>query len=198
MRLSKEQMEALNDYRGSTPKPSDFEAFWQERIREADNTELHWEIRPSKIPDFPRTEYHELWFEGVHGEKMFAEYVRPVADQPVPLVLQFHGYPGRCRSFLEQSSFAGMGFALIAMDCPGQGGRSTDTGKYHGTTVSGHLIAGLDGPAKDMYYVRPGVIINDVQAEPLLVYGHLHIDLPITSKEEITACHRNDWRLLVI
>lgn len=154
MRLSKEQMEALNDYRGSTPKPSDFEAFWQERIREADNTELHWEIRPSKIPDFPRTEYHELWFEGVHGEKMFAEYVRPVADQPVPLVLQFHGYPGRCRSFLEQSSFAGMGFALIAMDCPGQGGRSTDTGKYQGTTVSGHLIAGLDGPAKDMCYVR--------------------------------------------
>ena len=38
---------------------------------------------------------------------------------------------------------------------------------------------------KDMYYVRPGVIINDVQAEPLLVYGHLHIDLPITTKEEI-------------
>jgi cephalosporin-C deacetylase-like acetyl esterase len=43
-----------------------------------------------------------------------------VCDAPVPLVLQFHGYPGSSRSWLEQSSYAGMGMAIIALDCPGQ------------------------------------------------------------------------------
>ena len=38
---------------------------------------------------------------------------------------------------------------------------------------------------KDNYYVRPGVIINDLQAEPLLVYGHFFINIPVTTKEEI-------------
>lgn len=37
---------------------------------------------------------------------------------------------------------------------------------------------------KDDYYVRPGVIINDIQAEPW-GYGHFHIDIPVTTKEEI-------------
>ena len=58
------------------------------------------------------------------------------------------------RSFAEQASFAGMGMALIAMDCPGQAGYSVDAGGFLGTTVSGHIVAGLDGPAEGMYYVR--------------------------------------------
>ena len=37
---------------------------------------------------------------------------------------------------------------------------------------------------KDDYYVRPGIIINDIQAEPW-VYGHFFINIPVTTKEEI-------------
>ena len=44
-----------------------------------------------------------------------------------------------------------MGMALIAMDCPGQAGYSVDAGGFLGTTVSGHIVAGLDGPAEGMY-----------------------------------------------
>ena len=88
------------------------------------------------------------------GARIYAKYLRPKSDKPLPLVLQFHGYPGASRSWLEQSSFAGMGYALLAMDCPGQGGKSQDIGGFLGTTVSGDLIAGLDGEPKDMYYVR--------------------------------------------
>lgn len=154
MEFTKEEFKRLSDYRGTTPKPRDFDAFWRARMEEAEAVPLRWEIKPAPVPDFPGTEYRELWFDGVRGERIFAQYLRPNTSRPVPLVLQFHGYPGRSRSYLEQSSFAGMGCALIAMDCPGQGGKSTDPGGYQGTTVSGHLIAGLDGPARDMYYVR--------------------------------------------
>ena len=37
---------------------------------------------------------------------------------------------------------------------------------------------------KDGYYVRPGVIVNDIKAPPL-TYGHFHIDIPVTTKEEV-------------
>lgn len=53
------------------------------------------------------------------------------------------------RGWFEQSSLAGMGCAILVMDCPGQGGKSEDLGIVKGTTV-----AGLDGEPKDMYYVR--------------------------------------------
>lgn len=44
-------------------------------------------------------------------------------------------------SWFEQASFAGMGMAPIALDCPGQGGPSEDIGGFEGTTVAGHIVA---------------------------------------------------------
>ena len=79
---------------------------------EADRAPLKWEIRQSKVPDFPKTEFKELWFQGIRGEIIFDEYIRPTTSQPTPVLLQLHGYPGRCRSYLEQSSFAGMGITV--------------------------------------------------------------------------------------
>ncbi|MFR0800335.1 MAG: acetylxylan esterase [Suilimivivens sp.] len=65
---------------------------------------------------------------GVNGEKLHAKYIRPKSMEKVPVVLQFHGYPGASRGWFEQASFAGMGMAVLAMDCPGQGGSSEDLG----------------------------------------------------------------------
>lgn len=152
--MTAEEIEALSDYSGSTPMPEDFDQFWKERISEADAVPLDYTITPSEIPPFPSCTYSDLWFTGMGGAKLYAKYLKPVTQAPVPLVLQFHGYPGSTRSWFEQSSFAGMGCSLLALDCPGQGGPGQDLGGYQGTTVSGHIIAGLDGNPKDMYYVR--------------------------------------------
>ena len=149
-----EDIEALGSYHGMTPLPDDFDEFWARRMEEADAVPLKWTVAPSEIPSFDTCEYLDLWFEGMGGALLYAKYVRPVSDWPLPLVLQFHGYPGATRSWFEQSSFAGMGCALIALDNPGQGGKSEDVGGFKGTTVAGHLVAGLDGEPKDLYYVR--------------------------------------------
>ncbi len=154
MSVTAEQIQSWWDYRGATPMPSDFDAFWDARMAEADGLPLEYTITDSEIPNYPACQYRDLWFTGMGGAKLYAKYLLPKADRPVPLVLQFHGYPGASRSWLEQSSFAGMGMALIAMDCPGQGGRGQDIGGFAGTTVTGHIVAGLDGPAEKLYYVR--------------------------------------------
>ncbi len=147
-------LSAFDDYLGSTPIPKDFETFWTQRMVEADAVTLDYQLTPSEVPAFPGCEYLNLCFRGMGGAKLFAKYVKPRSDSPIPLVLQFHGYPGSTRSWLEQSSFAGMGCALIALECPGQGGPGEDLGGNAGPTASGHIIAGLNGPTEDMYYVR--------------------------------------------
>lgn len=154
MPVTRDEIELLGTYRGTTPIPADFEEFWAERMAEADQIPLDYEITPSEIPAFYTCDYLDLWFTGMGGAKIYAKYLKPRSDKPVPLVLQFHGYPGASRSWLEQSSYAGMGCALLAIDCPGQGGRGQDIGGFEGTTVTGHIVAGLDGPPERMYYVR--------------------------------------------
>lgn len=149
-----QELDQYQTYLGINPMPEDFDAFWGARVEEAREIPLDYALTSSEIPHFETCRYYDLWFRGMGGAEIYAKYLLPVSPRPVPLVLQFHGYPGASRSWLEQSSFAGMGFALLAMDCPGQGGLGEDLGGYAGTTVSGHLVAGLDGPPERMYYVR--------------------------------------------
>jgi len=154
MPLNPQQIKELEAYRGTNPIPADFDDFWSERMAEADDVALDYEIVPSRVPSFDTCDFLDLWFRGMGGARLYARYLRPRSPRPLPVVLRFHGYPGRTRSWLENASFAGMGFADVTMDNPGQGGRSEDVGGFAGTTVSGHLTAGLDGEPKDMYYVR--------------------------------------------
>lgn len=154
MPTSPQELEIYQNYRGTNPIPPDFDSFWAARMSEADQIPLSYTLVPSEIPPFDTCRYFDLWFQGIGGAQLYAKYLFPVSSRPVPLVLQFHGYPGASRSWLEQSSYAGMGCALLAFDCPGQGGLGQDLGGFAGTTVSGHIIAGLDGPPEDMYYVR--------------------------------------------
>lgn len=154
MKVTKQQIEALSEYKGDMPVPEDFECFWAERMREADSAPLFYELSQADVPDYTTCKFRDMWFHGMRGEDLHAKVVFPVTDAPFPLVLHFHGYPGASRSWLEQASFAGMGCAVVALDCPGQGGFGSDPGGYCGTTVAGHIVAGLDGAPKDMYYVR--------------------------------------------
>ena len=155
MPLSAELLASLEACRGRTPRPADFDAFWAARMAEADAVPLDYELAPSdEVPSCEACSFFDLTFAGMGGARVYAKYLLPASDAPVPLVFQFHGYPGATRSWFEQASFAGMGCAVIAMDNPGQGGRSEDVGGFKGTTVSGHLIAGVDGGPENLYYVR--------------------------------------------
>lgn len=154
MSLSAQDIQQLSHYHGCGDCPADFDGFWEERMAEADAVSLDYELVPSDIPSFPTCDFLDLWYRGMKGARLHAKVILPRTSHEVPLVLQFHGYPGASRSWFEQASFAGMGMAIIALDCPGQGGPSEDVGGFTGTTVSGHIIAGLDGEVRDMYYVR--------------------------------------------
>ncbi len=156
MPFSADRLARLESCAGRNPIPADFDAFWEERVAEADAVPLDYELSASdQLDDFDTCTYHDLRFIGMGGARLYAKYCVPAAvSGPVPLVLQFHGYPGCTRSWAEQSSWPGLGYAVLSMDNPGQGGRSEDIGGFAGTTVAGHLVAGIDGGPRNLYYVR--------------------------------------------
>ena len=145
--------EMAASYRGLRARPEDFDSFWEARLAEADAVSLVYELVEDHARSLASCRCLDLWFTGMHDAKLHARVLLPECERP-PVVLQFHGYPGATRSWLEQASFVGMGCAVVAFDCPGQGGLSEDVGGFRGTTVAGHLVAGLEGPAEQLYYVR--------------------------------------------
>lgn len=151
--MTSDEIKRFDDYHGLLACPEDFDAFWDERVAEADAVPLSWELVPDEERTCGTCSCSDLWFEGMGGARMHARVLMPAQKMP-PVVLQFHGYPGATRSWLEQASFVGMGCAIVALDCPGQGGPSQDVGGFVGSTVAGHLPAGLEGPAEGLYYVR--------------------------------------------
>ncbi|MFW5630437.1 MAG: acetylxylan esterase [Acetivibrio ethanolgignens] len=167
----------LREYKGITPKPADFWEFWDKRVEEAFCLPLTWEIRPSEIKATSETEFYDIWLKGVRGAKLYAKYVKPVREEKVPVILQFHGYPGASRGWFEQAAFAGMGMAVLAMECPGQGGFSEELGGRKGTTAADHIIMGLDGRPEELYYV-------DVFMDTCLMV-RLAMELPGLDKERI-------------
>ena len=149
----------LKTYRGTGDRPQDFDHFWNQRIKMLDEVNLDVSITTALDIGFEHFDVYALTFTSFDGARIHAKYIRPKTSQPVPCVLQFHGYPGSSRPYLEHASFVDAGMAVIAMDCRGQGGFSQDIGGIQGTTVSGHLVAGLDDCLENMLYVK---IYSDV------------------------------------
>lgn len=140
-------LEELRTYRGRNPRPADFDAYWNGALQELARTDPQPELVPSKALQARNVECFDLWFTGVGGARVHAQYVRPRARPArCPAVLQFHGYSVNAGDWSGRLGFAGEGFCVAALDCRGQGGRSQDPGGVLGTTLRGHIVRGLDDP----------------------------------------------------
>jgi cephalosporin-C deacetylase len=147
MPLIDKPLPELRKYRGRNPRPTDFDAYWNEALRELDATDPKPELVPTKAITPRHSEAFDLWFTGVGGARIYAKYVRPKKSSGKnPAVLQFHGYSGNGGDFTAKLAWSGEGFCVAALDARGQGGRSEDVGGVKGTTRTGHIIRGLDDP----------------------------------------------------
>ena len=177
--MSPDEIKRFEGYHGLMACPADFDEFWAARVAEADEVPLRYELTPDEARSLPTCACADLWFDGMLGARLHARVLMPAQKRP-PVVLQFHGYPGATRSWMEQASFVGMGCAVVALDCPGQGGLSQDVGGFMGSTVAGHLVAGLEGPAEGLYYVRLHqdirILCNIVRACGLFDLGRVYVN----------------------
>jgi cephalosporin-C deacetylase len=136
----------LRQYRGTNPRPADFDAYWDEALREMQALDPQVELRPNPELQTRGAECFDLFFTGVGGARVHAKYVRPRSAGRHPAVLQFHGYSINSGDWADRLGYAAEGFCVAALDCRGQGGLSEDLGGVKGTTLRGHFIRGIDDP----------------------------------------------------
>ncbi len=146
-------LEKLKTYEGINPKPKDFDAFWDNSIAEMRELDSQLELVPADFPT-PYAECFDMYFKGVGGARIHARLAQPTqkCDSPGPAVLMFHGYSGNAGEWTGLLPYVAMGYTAVSLDCRGQGGQSEDVGGVKGTTQSGHIIRGLDGPPENMLF----------------------------------------------
>ncbi len=146
-------LEQLKEYRGCSPKPADFDEYWETALAEMRATDPEISLKPSAFQT-GYAECYDMYFTGVHGARVYVKYLRPKnIEGKIPAVLHFHGYSGASSDWITYLPYVGAGFAVFAMDCRGQGGKSEDVGGVCGNTLHGHIIRGLDDedPHKLLY-----------------------------------------------
>jgi len=143
----------LREYYGISPRPGDFDAYWEKALAELEATDPAPVLEPSKIIQPRHAEAFDLWFTGVGGARIYAKYLRPKnAANPHPAVLQFHGYSGASGDWNDKLNFVSEGLSVASLDCRGQGGRSEDNTPVKGSTHHGHFIRGLDDSPEKLLF----------------------------------------------
>lgn len=136
-------LEHLKKYEGVSPRPVDFDAYWDRALTEMRAVDPRIELVPSSF-QVPYAECYDLYFTGVRGARIHAKYIKPKnVPEPHPAVLQFHGYTGHSGNWQDKLGYAALGYSFFSLDCRGQGGLSEDTGGVKGNTHQGHIIRGL-------------------------------------------------------
>ncbi len=145
-------LKELQNYQGISPRPADFDEFWERALAEMHETDSNIEIVPSRFQT-PGAECFDLYFTGVRDARIHVKYARPRhSDNPHPAVVKFHGYSGNAGDWNDLLGFITLGYSVLAMDCRGQGGYSQDSGSVKGNTLNGHIIRGLDDTPDNLLF----------------------------------------------
>ena len=145
-------LKELETYTGIGERPADFSDYWRDAIEEMSLTDPRVSLEKAEFQG-THTECFHLYFTGVDGSRIHAQYLRPkYRSHPIPALLQFHGYRWNAGDWCEKMAYTDMGFAVASMDCRGQGGLSEDLGCVHGTTVTGHVIRGVTDHKNKLLY----------------------------------------------
>ncbi|MGL4253691.1 MAG: acetylxylan esterase [Fusobacteriaceae bacterium] len=142
-------LEQLKRYMGTNPKPDDFGEYWERALEELDSWETVYEIRESEFKT-PNIICYDLTFMALDGAKIYSKLLVPkVIENPLPAIVEFHGYGGRSREWVTKLPLAEAGNIVLSMDIRDQMGESGD-GDYR----RGNLIKGLDSEDRDALYYR--------------------------------------------
>ncbi len=143
-------LEKLKVYKGTNPRPRDFDEFWDKSLEELYSIDPKPEFKPADFKSKIAEAYH-LSFTSTKGAKIYAKFLKPKnIDGKIPAVLYFHGLSGSSHEWSSLLPYVAEGFAVAFMDARGQGGYSEDVGGVPGTTYSTPFMRGFDGEPSDL------------------------------------------------
>ena len=164
----------LYQYKGTNPKPADFDAYWDRGLAEMGAIDPKVDLSPAAFKS-TIADCFDMTFTGVRNARIYAKLLKPkrapagaaagaaagdsagaaASGEPprprsCPAILLFHGYSGNSGDWFSLLPYAAEGYVVAALDCRGQGGRSEDTGGVTGNTYEGQIVRGLGGDPDNM------------------------------------------------
>lgn len=134
----------LERHRPQLDEPADFDAFWADTLRQAQQREPLVSVCPVET-GLRLVQTWDVTFRGFAGDPVRAWFTRPTdTREPLPAVVEYVGF-GRGRGFPhERLTWVNAGYAHLLMDNRGQGDQYGDGG----VTPDPHATApGGPGPA---------------------------------------------------
>lgn len=165
-------LDELRMYRGSNPRPRDFDAYWDRALLELSHVDPDVQlVERQSAARF--ADAFDLWFTGVGGARIHAQCLKPQSSGPHAAILKFHGYAGNAGDWFEKLGWVAQGFVVVALDVRGQGGLSEDVGGEHGTTLGGHIVRGLSDSDPDKLLFRQ-IFLDSVElARIVMSWDHV-------------------------
>ncbi len=157
----------LKEYMGSTPKPAEFDAYWDEALKELAAVPADLTLTPADY-QVPFADCFDMTFTSTKGARIYCKCVKPKnAPKPMPAVIRFHGYTADSGDWSGLLHYAYAGMMAVSMDCRGQGGRSEDVGGVKGGTLYGMVIKGVDSGKDSLYFKH--VFLDTVRTAQLVL-----------------------------
>jgi cephalosporin-C deacetylase len=106
----------LETYKGSSPRPDDFDTYWETALAEMRGVDPKVELVPAKIQTSFAECFH-LYFTGVRARACTrSTCARAGGRTPGPALLEFHGYSGHSGDFATKLGWVAAGFSVAALD----------------------------------------------------------------------------------
>ena len=151
---TKDAVALWGDYCGSRCKPADFDTFWNRALAEVEQLEIVYQLRPSSFSS-PIAECFELVFSAIDGSIIVCQLLKPkVIVKNSPVIFQFHGYHTNVGDWSDKLTLVALGYMVVAMDVPGQGGASQDCSQTAGGNLRGHLLRGVEEGPENLFYKK--------------------------------------------
>lgn len=136
-----------------------FQKFWTEKLKLIETIQPQYTLKKTPFSKFENIEFYDLTFTSYDNSNIYAKYIKNMQyrklypNKDIPVLFYFHGYPASSRNWLEKSTFASLGYDVIAIDFRNQGGKSKDSGSS-APSVFGHLTVGLNENIEDMIFYK--------------------------------------------
>jgi cephalosporin-C deacetylase len=124
-------LDRLRDYLPPREEPTDFDAFWQRTLAEADQAPLAARFEPVDY-GLRTVDTYDLTFTGYGGQQIKGWFLVPHGRSgPLPCVVEYIGYGGGRAFPYNWLVWSSAGYAHLVMDTRGQGSGGT----LHGDTA---------------------------------------------------------------
>jgi len=143
----------LKVYKPKLTKTKDFEKFWKDNIKRAEEQPLN--VKAKDVDYFSnKVVVSKLTFDGFLDKSPITAYFIKAtgSNKPKPTIVSIHGYSGSKGTVSDYLGWITLGFSVLTVDIRGQGGEAPDHARYDLGNVTGNMTKGIQD--KNKYYYR--------------------------------------------